>query len=112
MRIVNLKEFRQLPDGTLFCKYEPCNFSNLMVKSETWEFDFLYEDIVANIKHDSSEEFAENCIKMEEGGSIPLEFHVPTRDGMFEGGQLFAIYEKEDICCLIARLEECRKSYK
>jgi len=56
MRIVDLKEFRALPPGTVFMKYEPCVFERLSVKGKTLEADFLYADLTTEIYCSGSEE--------------------------------------------------------
>ena len=53
MRIVNLEEFRALPSGTVYMKYQPCVFGPLEMKGDTWEVDHLCADIISEI--DSSD---------------------------------------------------------
>jgi hypothetical protein len=106
MKIINLKEFRKLPAGTIFMKYEPCVFGHLMCKGETWEYDFLYENISYDFDAKDSGEWADKLFLCEEEGeSITLDFNIGCRDGMFEEGQLFAVYEKKDIEGLITKLK-------
>jgi len=108
MRIVNLKEFRTLSAGTLFAKYEPCAFGAIMVKGETWEHDFLYENIADAIDCTDSGDFADKLFDAEENGtSILVDFDSTSRDGCFEDEQLFAIYEKKDVEMLIDKLGRC-----
>lgn len=107
MKIVDLKTFRALPEGTLYSKYKPISFDGLMIKGETWESDFLYQDLVGNLDAESSEKFHKQCEKAEAGISVSLDFHVMGRDGLFDEDQLFAVYEKDDLAGLIARLKEC-----
>lgn len=112
MKIVNLETFRSLPNGTVFSKYEPCYFDGLKIKVDTWDSDFLYQDLIGNIDADSTEDFTEKCDSAsEDGNSIPLDFQCSQRDGLFEKNQLFAVYEKDDLIGLIIRLEECRSAY-
>jgi len=107
MKIVNLEVFRSLPDGTVFSKYNPCIIDGLRIKVETWECDFLYQDLVANIDADSTEDFMEKLFLTEEkGAAMRLDFDCSERDGLYETDQLFAIYEKEDVEGLIARLQQ------
>lgn len=110
MKIVNLEKFRELPVGTIYSKYEPCVLIGLMSKGETWEVDFLYDDLIANVECDSSEDMFDKCNKMEKGESIGLDFDFTGRDGMFEDDQLFAIYEKVDIEKFIDKLNRCIES--
>ena len=107
MKIVDLKTFRAMPEGTLYSKYRPAYCDGLMIKGETWEYDFLYQDLIGNLKAESSEIEAEQYDKAEAGESVPLDFNVQGRDGLFEKDQLFAVYEKDDLAGLIARLQDC-----
>lgn len=104
MRIVNLTRFRELPPGTVFSKYQPCCFGELMMKGDTWEHDFLCQSLTGNIKSDSSEDFFNKCRLMEQGESVDLDFDFYGRDGLFEADQLFVVYEKKDLAALIGCL--------
>jgi len=107
MQIVNLTEFRALPSGTLFMKYDPCVFEGLSVKGATWETDFLYADITTEIECSGTTEMidimneAENDSKV----SIPIDFDCYGRDGCFQDNQLFAVYEKHDCANLIQKIQ-------
>jgi hypothetical protein len=53
-------------------------------------------------------EFVERLSDAAENGvSIAMDFDTSMRDGLFEDGQLFAVYERADIEALIARLQRC-----
>ena len=65
MKIVNLKEFRKLPPGTIFAKYEPYCFYNLMYKQDTIESDFFYSQIINNLRASSTDEFHKKCESMQ-----------------------------------------------
>lgn len=108
MKIVNLEIFRTLPAGTLFAKYEPCVFEAISVKGDTWEHDFLYEDIVNAIDNTGSYDFYDKLTDAEENGaSLVMDFDCCGRDGCFEDDQLFAIYEKKDVEMLVGKLNRC-----
>jgi len=106
MKIVNLKTFLDLPDGTLFSKYEPHCFHGFSIKTESIKDldDFRYHDLIGNIKDEGSDDFANKCELAEKGESIKLYFNCEERDGLYKFDQLFAIYEKDDVVDLIARL--------
>ena len=107
MKIVNLEVFRKLPEGTIYSKYTPTVFDGLKIKGETWEYDFLYQELIGNIDANSSEEFNEICEKSQtEDIDLPLDFDCYERDGLFEKNQLFAIYNEKDIEALINRLKK------
>jgi len=106
MKIVNLEAFRLLPPGTLYSKYKPCTFDGLMIKGQTWEHDFIYQDLIGNIECTDSGDF---CNKLDEAlensKSLGLDFDCMSRDGLFDEDQLFAIYEDEDVKGLIKRIQ-------
>ena len=111
MKIVNLEEFRKLPVGTLFMNYEPCIFGDLCAKGETWECDFLMEDITHEIDANDCGDFSQKLHEAEEKGtSVVMDFDCTSRDGMFNKNQLFAIYEKVDIEMLQDKLKRCVES--
>ena len=113
MKIVNLETFRKLPDGTLFMKYEPCNFGDLRVKVETLDSDFLFESITDEIEASGSNELFDKLFAAEKDStmSLKMDFDATDRDGLYEADQLFAVYEKDDICGLIDKLNKCMVSY-
>lgn len=105
MKILNLEEFRKCPSGTLFSKYSPYVFDGLMVKGETLEYDFIYQNLIGNIECHDSGEFGDKLeYAKETGESISLDFDCMGRDGLFEKNQLFAIYEEEDVKQFIKRI--------
>lgn len=110
MKILNLTEFRALPEGIVFMKYKPSFFESLQVKGETWEADFISAELTDNIECDSSEE--EDLIlamaEKDSSYSIPLTVECGGRDGLFNDEQLFAVYEQKDIDQLIEKLKGCK----
>lgn len=109
VRIVNLKEFRELPEGTIFAKYEPCVVENPQIKGDTWEVDFLCTDLMFYPKSTGTSSLIAAFDEAERGASVPLEVDGYGRDGCFEDGQLFAVYEKADMEQLIEELQTCLK---
>lgn len=106
MKIVNRKEFLKFPQNTLFMKYEPCFFSSIYIKGDTWTNDFLVQHL-DNLESKGPDDYVDKCKEMEQGGSVPLDLDCMSRDGLFEEEQLFAVFEKEDVKQLIKRLEQC-----
>lgn len=106
MRIVDRKTFLALPPNTVFAKhFEADFFNNLQIKGETWDEDFLYEDLSDFDDYDTSEERYDKIERMRRNGeSFPLKLDGSSRDGLFEEDQWFAIYDKADITKIIARL--------
>lgn len=107
MRIVKLAEFLTLPAGTVFAKFEPCDFEELLIKGETsLTYDFCYQQIASAIKSHNSGEWADLLFEsLETGKSIPMDFNFQKRDGCFESTQLFAVFERADVEALIVRLQ-------
>jgi hypothetical protein len=112
MKILNKIEFLALPEGVLYSEYSPCCFRDIFIKGDTWGNDYLYIDLVGNVKADSSEdeiEILDN--ELINGGHVNLDFETFSRDGSFDDDQLYAVYEKKDISELINKLFEIDKTY-
>lgn len=107
MKIINRKTFLTTPIGTLFMKYQRCNFGVLCEKCENCgDNDFWYTSITNTIDADNTGEFVDKLTLAEnEGISVELCFDE-ERDAEFDDGQLFAIYERDDVVTLIARLND------
>lgn len=106
MKIVNLDQFLAMPPGTVFAKYVPCIFEDLMIKGDTLPAprDFCYQDII-QIESGPDSSGPDALFVAENGGSVSLDLDCQGRDGCFEADQLFAVYEKRDVLQLIARLQ-------
>lgn len=112
MKIVTRDEFMKLPIGTIWSYYEPSYFRQLNIKvsdKTEWENDFLVNYLIGAVKHYSSEEFFDNCKEMKNGESLPVDFWLTGREGLFDDKQLFAIYEDDDVKMLIKRLKKRKK---
>ncbi|MEW5058379.1 MAG: hypothetical protein AB1Y25_12245 [Cycloclasticus sp.] len=108
MKIINLKEFRQLPAGVLFMKYEPCVFEDLQAKGKTLEGDFVTENITYWPDCNGSGDMVDKLEEAEKTDkSILLDFDACGRDGCFEKDQLFAVYDKRDVEMLMDKLNRC-----
>tara|TARA_R110002096_G_scaffold66306_1_gene161358 strand:+ start:18245 stop:18589 length:345 start_codon:yes stop_codon:yes gene_type:complete len=109
MNIVNLEEFKKLPEGALFMKYEPCCFEDLQAKGETLKHDFLSQNITYWPDCNGSDDFTRKLSESEAAGSdILMDFDCTGRDGCFDNDQLFAVYDKRDIEMLINKLNRCK----
>lgn len=110
MKIVDLTTFRAMPAGTLFSKYAPCYFEALTIKGDTWEYDFLTQQIADAITNTGSDNFCEQLDDAQAtGGSLTMDFDCLGRDGCFDKDQLFAVWERPDVEALISRLQETLK---
>jgi hypothetical protein len=114
MRIVNKQEFYKLPSGTLYSEYEPCIFTGLKIKNETIIHDnepedFFYEDLIGNVCADSSAVFIDILEKCEKDKSeFNLNFESGSRDGLFEDGALYAVYNTDEILALSEKIAGCK----
>lgn len=110
MKILNLKEFRALPSGTVFMKYVPAAFGPLLIKGETIECDFFYTNVTCEADADNSSIMMDMLDKAEADSdySVPMNFEVEGRDGLYEKEQLFAVYEQDDLYGLLNALQVCK----
>lgn len=107
MRIVNHEQFLQLPENTLYFKYEPDYLHSFGIKMDTIQsredgraIDWFYQDL----EYPSYDVEA----KMRAvGETIRLDFACQGRDGCFDQDQLFAVFEPGEVQDLIDRLREC-----
>lgn len=111
MKIVNREAFLALPAGTIYSEYEPSFFTGLFVKTSSPGYftdDYGEQELIGNVKADSSEERF-GILDEAEANGVPfaLDFHSGSRNGMYEGKQLYAVYEKADIEGLISVLQDC-----
>lgn len=106
MRIVNRATFLQLPHETVFAKYQPQSFGDLLIKGETHGNDFLYQSINDAIMCNDSDELYDLLDDAEKGNSsLDMDFDCQARDGLFEENQLFAVWDRRDVESLITRLQ-------
>lgn len=113
MRIVDRQTFLAMPAGTVFAKYRACVFGDLMIKGEASAGpDFYCQQIVDSIDALDSHGFVETLTRAERDGAsgpeIAMNFNYEGRDGLFDKGQLFAVWSREDVEGLIERLVRAR----
>jgi len=110
MKIVDLKTFLSLPNGTIFQKYAPHFGEVIAIKRENvGERDFWYTSIdgMSATKGDCENEiFYQHEIALRQGASFDLDFNVWSRDGCFNDDQMFLIWERKDVEALKALLDE------
>lgn len=112
MKIVNRETFLAMPPETVFSKYEPCVFEELQIKGETCVEggDFFYSHIVSALDTRNLDDVFEVIEQAEKNGEcLSMDFESQGRDGLFDGKQLFAVWERSDIEGLIERLNKCLK---
>lgn len=107
MRIISHKEFLKLPAGTVYMKYEPIIFGELLIKDDTLKRDWIYKDITCQVEYSGSHNLVDIMFEASKNRvSIDLDCDSGTRDGLFDPDQLFAVYEKKDIDRLRGALDE------
>ncbi len=107
MKIISRKNFLKMPVGTVFSKYEPCIFGELMIKGESLRNDFFCQQIVDAVDCDSSEKLHDTLINAAENGTnFNMDFDCEMRDGMFDDSELFAVWGEDDVQALVDRLRE------
>lgn len=103
MKIVRRKEFLALPVGTVFSRYEPCAFTDFLIKGESITNDWFEVSIERSGAHGAEEDFGREG---QSGASFPVDLDCEGRDGLYaEDDALYAVWEKTDVEALIARLQ-------
>lgn len=69
----------------------------------------MYQQIALSVDcRDSNELFDHLFLSEKTGESIPMNFTIQSRDGVFDSTQLYAVYETKDVEKLIERLKEAQ----
>jgi hypothetical protein len=113
MKVVNLEEFLKLPEYTLFSKYQPNCFDPLCMKGESLlnSGDFWYTYLSDALDCDDTGDYFSMHDRLIEGKSSDIDLEVVSRDGCFEKGQLFAVYEKKDIEQFVDVFNKCLNAF-
>lgn len=117
MKIVTREAFLQLPENTVFIKYEsgrPLDIGDLMIKMQTLPIrhpvvtsDFIYKDLVA-VSAASSDDLLDAMVAAEtEGKVLRLDGDSTSRDGLYDIYQLFLVFDSDDVAVLINSLQAC-----
>lgn len=124
MRIVGFREFLQLPDGTVYADFDPMIFSGLNVKRDSLKNsdesgriycnDFLYDSIHCAVESDSSGQRVDMMFDAmkDSSKSLSLDYDCTSRDGLYDAGHLFAVFEKQDVIGLIEKLQWALSKYE
>jgi hypothetical protein len=118
MRIVNRNVFLTLPSGTVFLKFpeqpkEPIRIdlgydSTISIKGDTVGDDFVVQSLspwFVGIK--DGDDWLKMMASMLNGHNSPLvDYDYSGRDGLFDRGQLFLVWEKDDLERMIGRLKD------
>lgn len=107
MKIINKEEFIQLPEGTLFTEWKPCIFGEICIKGETISTesgDFFYQPLIQIDAGGSDEEAALQIESAQTGKSFKLTLQCEHRDGHYDWGAMYAIWEEKDFEDLAMKL--------
>lgn len=117
MRIVDRKTFLTLPAGTVYVKYPAQSADkhvlnlghseSLTIKGDTigndWVAQGLFPAFQGAYDTDAWVNVMVDMLACRE--SPPVDYDYAGRDGLFDEGQLFAVWSKADLTALIARLQ-------
>lgn len=108
MKIINKKEFLELPAYTLYQKYRPQIFDEIEIKvsgpNDVWGRDFLVLSLSGFAEGNICSSTNSDII---DTGNFRWDLKSIGRDGLFEDDQLFCVYDKEDVARLISQLNKC-----
>ena len=101
MKVVDLATLRAMPIGTLFQKTEPnCLYGIEMFEGPVGDLDFCSTHL------DSLVDFHAIGNMIDLGTSEPIDLESVTRDACHDAEQKFAVWEKDDLRALMARLQK------
>lgn len=111
MRIIGLDEFLSLPSGTVFAKYRPQIFGELCVKGNSINesSDFFYRPLWEPYAQNSGELCDVLSAAEDRGEEVEIDTNCWQRDGLFEYGQLFAVFSREEVLQIAASLSSAAK---
>lgn len=113
MRILNLTEFRGMPEGTIYKSAAlQFSFGDWHIKGETWDYDFLCSP-TDWVDCDSSEQLDSRMCEMWEDSSTsyPLDWSF-GRDGMFQDEAKFMILEHKDLLLFREAIDDALEATK
>ena len=107
MRIVGLEEFLSLPPGTVFAKYRPQMFDELCVKGDSnhGSRDFVYRSLWEPLASNSGELCDVLSAAAERGAEVEIDTDCWQRDGLYEYGQLFAVFSRKEVLRIVDSLQ-------
>lgn len=110
MRVVNRADFLKLPPGTIYAKGVQWAFEGIEIKGDSLENDWYTLD-PAWVSGNDSEECVELLERaLAEGISVPMEV-AQGRDGYFDAGAVFLVFEREDLLILRSMIDAALKCW-
>ena len=106
MRIVDLKTFITLPEGTVYCKYgKGGTYGEIAIKGDVvGEIDFGTTPIFNHFEAFDTGEYFDKLVEFDAGKPLLMSTKESGRDGLFNRDQLYCIYSKEDLKAAITEL--------
>lgn len=107
MKVYNRTEFLNLPDKTVYCKIlnGVQGFGDIEIKEESWDVDWF----ATPINFYMNAPFDECGVFPELGDKFTFDLESLSRDGLYEHGELYAVFDNNDINSLIEKLKTCLK---
>jgi hypothetical protein len=117
MKVVDRATFLNLPPGTVYAKFSDPDKPNtvdmgeLCIKTDYRgkpPLDWYAVGLAAWPAYHNTNGLLDIFDRLKAGDDLPPDFETGTDDGMFDRGQLFAVFTDADVAALIARLERAR----
>lgn len=96
MRVLNRADFLKSPAGTIYAKGVQWAFEGLSIKADTLGNDWVCLEPAWVSAHDSGEAFDRLEQMLHNGASFPAEDSF-GRDGYFDDGAIFLVFERGDL---------------
>lgn len=112
MKIVSFHEFLTMPEGTVFCGYDPVgNFGGLCIKENTittehGPVDFVYRPLTSDLGGYGSDEERDLLEQTQRGEPVPIVFDSSWREALYGDQAFYAVWDTADVKGLIAALSD------
>ena len=112
MKLINRKEFLQMPKGTVFAKKEIMTPHTFLVQVlvRTFDDDFMSVDITSFAYWKDGLDTADAFYRMEVNPSESFEMELGiTRDGLFEDEEQYYIFSRNEVQQMVDVLTQALK---
>lgn len=111
MKIINRKEFLELPAGVIYAKCNSYAFGDLSIKGKSVANDWYYRSLLEIDSNDTMEMLEKIDRAREDGESFSLDLECECRDGFYDADQEFVVFEEMDARKLVLNLGLLLDSY-
>ena len=101
-KIVNEDKFLEMPPNTLYREYEPYQLGQLYIKGRTLDDCYWSQSLSLPKASDWDE-----MVKFFDSGRISFDLYSDDKELSFQEGQLYLVYELEDVIELHKRIGQC-----